>query len=355
MKTDGDNVLEIEDLHVHFHTEEGQVRAVDGISFVIPRGKVMALVGESGCGKSVTSLAILRLIKKPGSVEGGTVRFRPRDQDPFDIAALDEGADQLFQLRGGSISLIHQEPMSALSPVHTIGDQICETILLHKDISPADAKLLAVELLGKVGIPNPEERIWQYPFELSGGMRQRAVIAMALICNPEILIADEPTTALDVTIQAQILDLIRDYQNEHGTSALLITHDLGVVAQLSDRVAVMYLGRIVEEADVRTIMRSPRHPYTMGLLQSLPSFASSKQRLSSIAGSVPSLAERPSGCAFHPRCPFAEPGVCDQDPSPELRQLSEGHTVACVRAEEIHAEHSTRSTQPKSPQGRVTS
>jgi oligopeptide/dipeptide ABC transporter ATP-binding protein len=300
----------------------------------------MALVGESGCGKSVTSLAILRLIKKPGSIAGGTIRFRPRDQDTFDIAALAEGADQLFQLRGGSISLIHQEPMSALSPVHTIGDQICETILLHQDIGPADAERLAVDLLGKVGIPDPEKRISQYPFELSGGMRQRAVIAIALVCSPEILIADEPTTALDVTIQAQILDLIRDYQRQHGTSALLITHDLGVVAQLADRVAVMYLGRIVEEADVRTIMRSPQHPYTMGLLQSLPSLVSSKRRLSSIAGSVPSLAERPVGCAFHPRCPYAKPGLCDQAPIPELRALGDNHTVACTRAEEIDAEHS---------------
>jgi len=331
-----DNVLEIDDLRVYFYTEEGQVRAVDGVSFAIPRGEIMALVGESGCGKSVTSFSILRLIQKPGRIEGGVIRFLPKSSDPVDIAALPEDSDRLFDLRGGSISMIYQEPMTALSPVHTIGNQICEAILLHQDVNPEEAEDIAVEMLGRVGIPNPAERIAQYPFEMSGGMRQRAVIAMALVCNPEILIADEPTTALDVTLQAQIMSLIKQLQRELGTSTLLITHDLGVVAQLADRVAVMYLGRIVEQADVRTIMKSPQHPYTMGLLESLPSLALAKERLPSISGSVPSLAELPPGCSFHPRCPHAEPGRCDVGDAPELLSVEKNHEVACLRIGEIH-------------------
>ena len=335
--TERDSVLEIEDLRVYFYTEEGQVRAVDGVSFAIPRGEIMALVGESGCGKSVTSFSILRLIQKPGRIEGGVIRFLPKDCEPVDIAALPENSDRLFDLRGGSISMIYQEPMTALSPVHTIGNQICEAILLHQEVDPEEAEKIAVEMLGRVGIPNPAERIAQYPFEMSGGMRQRAVIAMALVCNPEILIADEPTTALDVTIQAQIMGLIKELQRELGTSTLLITHDLGVVAQLADRVAVMYLGRIVEQADVRTIMKSPQHPYTMGLLESLPSLALDKERLPSISGSVPSLAELPPGCSFHPRCPHAEPGRCDVGDAPELLPVNGDHGVACLRIGEIHA------------------
>ena len=336
-ETASDNVLEIEDLRVYFYTEEGQVRAVDGVSFAIPRGKIMALVGESGCGKSVTSFSILRLIQKPGKIEGGSIRFFPKDGDPIDIAALEEKSDRLFQLRGGSISMIYQEPMTALSPVHTIGNQICEAILLHQDVDSKEAEGIAVEMLGRVGIPNPGERIAQYPFEMSGGMRQRAVIAMALVCNPEILIADEPTTALDVTIQAQIMNLIKQLQRELGTSTLLITHDLGVVAQLADRVAVMYMGRVVEQADVRTTMKSPRHPYTMGLLKSLPSLALSKERLPSISGTVPSLTELPPGCPFHPRCPYADPICYDSEDAPALLPVGKEHSVACLRVGEIGA------------------
>ena len=332
-----ESVLEIDDLRVYFYTEEGQVRAVDGVSFALPRGEIMALVGESGCGKSVTSFSILRLIQKPGRIEGGAIRFFPKEGEPVDIVALSEKSDRLFELRGGSISMIYQEPMTALSPVHTIGNQICEAILLHQDVNSEEAERIAVEMLGRVGIPNPAERIGQYPFEMSGGMRQRAVIAMALVCNPEILIADEPTTALDVTLQAQIMGLIKELQRELGTSTLLITHDLGVVAQLADRVAVMYLGRIVEQADVRTIMKAPRHPYTMGLLESLPSLALDKERLPSIAGNVPSLAELPPGCSFHPRCPYAESGRCDVGEAPELLSVNGDHTVACLRVGEIHA------------------
>ena len=332
-----DNVLEIEDLRVSFYTEEGEVRAVDGVSFSIPRGSIVGLVGESGCGKSVTCYSVLRLIQSPGEIKGGSIRFNPNNGDSVEITGLDEQDDALYDLRGGAISMIFQEPMTALSPVHTIGDQICEAIMLHGEHREEQAKEIAAEMLDKVGIPNPRSRLDQYPFEMSGGMRQRVVIAMALACEPEVLIADEPTTALDVTIQAQIIRLIKSLQRDLGTSTLLITHDLGVVAQLVDHVAVMYLGRIVEQGDVRTVMKDPRHPYTMGLLESLPGLALDKERLPSIEGSVPSLAERPPGCAFHPRCPHAEVGVCDRGAPPVLQQIGAGRTVACLRLEEIHA------------------
>ena len=329
------HVLQISDLQVYFYTEEGEVRAVDGVSFEMKRGRIMALVGESGCGKSVTSYSILRLIQNPGKIMGGNIRFFPKDAPEIDVTALPEDSDDLYDLRGGKISMIFQEPMTALSPVHTVGNQICEAILLHQDVTKQEAEQMAIDMLAKVGIPGPEQRIRQYPFEMSGGMRQRVVIAMALVCNPEILIADEPTTALDVTIQAQIMGLIKELQRDLGTSTLLITHDLGVVAQLADDVAVMYLGRIVEQANVQTIMKSPRHPYTQGLLKSLPSLAMDKARLPSIEGSVPSLTELPPGCPFHPRCPEAERGECDVGEPPVLKDLADGHRVACVRVEEV--------------------
>ncbi len=380
-----DTVLEVDDLRVYFYTEEGEVRAVDGVSFAMRRGRIMAIVGESGCGKSVTSYSILRLIQKPGKIMGGRVLFYPAARGiacekptpnpskegnwregeaphlegaqptaapllggagggfsaapvtPIDITALSEKSDELFHLRGGQISMIFQEPMTALSPVHTVGNQICEAILLHQDVSKAEARQKAIEMLGKVGIPGPEKRIDQYPFEMSGGMRQRVVIAMALVCNPEILIADEPTTALDVTIQAQVMGLMKGLQRDLGTSTLLITHDLGVVGQLADDVAVMYLGRIVEQGDVRTIMKHSRHPYTMGLLKSLPSLAMAKDKLPSIDGSVPSLTEIPPGCPFHPRCPYAEKGRCDVGGPPATEALTGTHDVACLRVHEIGA------------------
>ncbi len=239
--------LTIENLQTFFFTEEGQIPAVNGVSFTLARGRVLALVGESGCGKSVTSYSILRLIRPPGKIVGGKIVFHPLKGEPIDIAALDEKSNALYRVRGGHVSMIFQEPMTALSPVHTVGNQICEAILLHQDVSEAKARDLAVGMLRKVGIPGAERRIDQYPHEMSGGMRQRVVIAMALVCNPEVLIADEPTTALDVTIQAQILKLIKDLQRESGTSVIFITHDLGVVAQVADDVAVMYLGRVVEK------------------------------------------------------------------------------------------------------------
>jgi oligopeptide/dipeptide ABC transporter ATP-binding protein len=330
-----DTVLDVSDLRVYFYTEEGEIRAVDGVSFAMKRGRITALVGESGCGKSVTSYSILRLIQKPGKIMGGTITFYPKGQESIDITALDEKSEALFDLRGGKISMIFQEPMTALSPVHTVGNQICEAILLHQDVTNEQARAKAIEMLSKVGIPGPEKRIDQYPFEMSGGMRQRVVIAMALVCDPEILIADEPTTALDVTIQAQIMGLMKGLQRDLGTSTLLITHDLGVVAQLADDVAVMYLGRIVERGTVREIMKDARHPYTRALLKSLPSLSMDKSRLPSIEGSVPSLTEIPPGCPFHPRCPSAKDGLCNTGSPPVLEDIAENRAAACVRLKDL--------------------
>jgi oligopeptide/dipeptide ABC transporter ATP-binding protein len=332
-----DHVLEVSDLRTHFFTDEGVgLPAVDGVSFKIPRGQTLALVGESGCGKSVTSYSLLRLIQPPGRIVGGQIRLRSTRRDPLDLAALSDDDERLFQVRGGLVSMIFQEPMTALSPVHTVGAQIMEAILLHQDVTPAQARATAIDMLKRVGVSAPERRVDQYPHELSGGMRQRAVIAMALVCRPELLIADEPTTALDVTIQAQILGLIKTMQAELGCSVLLITHDLGVVAQTADEVAVMYLGRIVEHGPVREVIKNPRHPYTQGLMRSLPGFNRGARRLASIPGTVPSLHAIPPGCPFHPRCEFAVKGRCDVGGPPPTQTLADGRHVACVRAEELH-------------------
>jgi peptide/nickel transport system ATP-binding protein len=333
-----DPVLEVRDLRVTFHTEEGEIRAVNGVNFTLPRGKVLALVGESGCGKSVTSYSVLRLIRAPGKISGGQILYRPEKGKPIDIAALNEKSPELYEVRGGAISMIFQEPMTALSPVHTVGNQICEAILLHQPLNKAQARDKAIEMLKKVGIPGAERRFDQYPHEMSGGMRQRVVIAMALVCDPDILIADEPTTALDVTIQAQILKLIKNLQRERGTSVLFITHDLGVVAQMADEVAVMYLGRVVERASVRQVLKTPLHPYTEGLLRSLPSQSAAGGRLPSIKGTVPSLTKVPAGCPFHPRCEHAVPGICDVGEAPPLRDFPGNRQSACLRVEEIHPE-----------------
>ena len=338
-RADGELLLEVSDLRTHFLGDEGAVRAVDGVSFTMRRGQILALVGESGCGKSVTAYSILRLIQPPGQIVGGSIVLHPRGgKPPIDILKLRENDDLLYHVRGGLAAMIFQEPMSALSPVHTIGDQIAEAILLHRNVTKKQATARAAEMLTKVGIPNPDVRLRQYPHELSGGMRQRVVIAMALACDPELLIADEPTTALDVTIQAQVLGLLKKLQRESGAGVLLITHDMGVVAQTADEVAVMYLGRIVERGSVRQIFASPRHPYTMGLLKSLPSRAVRGRRLPSIPGSVPSIANLPPGCPFHPRCPYAVRGLCDVGSPPPLEAIESGHDVACVRAREIQAE-----------------
>jgi oligopeptide/dipeptide ABC transporter ATP-binding protein len=327
--------LEIRDLVTGFDTEDGFVRAVDGLNLTLQRGRVLAVVGESGCGKSVTAYSILRLIRPPGRLAGGAIVFHPREGPPVDLAALAENSTALQAVRGGRIGMIFQEPLSALSPVHTIGNQIGESLLLHRGVSPAEARRLSAAMLAKVGLPFAERRLDQYPHELSGGMRQRVVIAMALVCEPEILIADEPTTALDVTIQAQILHLIKERQTAHRTSVLFITHDLGVVAQMADEVAVMYLGRVVEAGPVREVLRNPRHPYTRGLLRSRPGSAVPGATLTTIEGSVPPLHAIPSGCAFHPRCPHAKPGLCDAGAAPPLKTLTSEHATACLRAEEI--------------------
>ncbi len=331
-------MLDVKNLKVYFYTEEGEVRAVNDVSFSVKRNRILAIVGESGCGKSVTSYSVLRLIQPPGKIMDGEIIFNPHGHDSYDILKLGAKSKDLYNLRGGDISMIFQEPMTALSPVLTIGNQVMEAVLLHQKVDKKTAYANVVEMFGKVGIPGPEKRMKQYPFELSGGMRQRVVIAMALVCNPKLLIADEPTTALDVTIQAQIMKLIASLLYRMGSSMILITHDLGVVAQMADDVAVMYLGRIVEEAEAYSLLKNPRHPYTVGLLESLPGLHAKNEKLPSIKGSVPSLTQIPPGCPFHPRCPYFKPGLCDVGEPPALSEV-EGHgRVACLRVAEVTKE-----------------
>ncbi len=338
-------VLQIKDLRVRFQTEAGSVDAVDGISLRIGRGRILGLVGESGCGKSVTSMSILRLIRPPGKIIGGSIHLCAKDgEHTVEVLGLSENAKALYDVRGGVASMIFQEPMTALSPVHTVGNQVCEAILTHQKVSKVEAEKRAVEMLAKVGIPNPASRLKQYPFEFSGGMRQRVMIAMALVCNPGLLIADEPTTALDVTIQAQILQLIQKVRDDLGAGVLLITHDLGVVAQTADDVAVMYLGRIVERGSVHDVLKNPIHPYTQGLLASLPGLNTDQHRLQSIKGSVPAAGQRPPGCPFHPRCPHHKSGVCDVGAPPPLDNRTEQHAAACLRWREIAVETKANKT-----------
>jgi peptide/nickel transport system ATP-binding protein len=319
-------LLEVADLQTHFFTRDGVVRAVDGVSFSIAAGETLAVVGESGCGKSVTALSILRLIASPpGRIVGGKVVFEGRD-----LLALSE--DEMRSVRGDAISMIFQEPMTSLNPALTIGRQIAESLVLHRGLSQGDALAKAIELLRKVRMPEPERRLRQYPHELSGGMRQRVMIAIALVCGPRLLIADEPTTALDVTIQAQILELMRELARETGAAIILITHDLGVVAEMAQRVVVMYGGRKVEEAPVETLFAHPRHPYTAGLLGSMPHLGDSLRdgairRLVEIPGIVPSLTGETSGCLFAPRCPRAILR-CTQE-VPPLVAHGAGQSSAC--------------------------
>jgi peptide/nickel transport system ATP-binding protein len=322
-------LLEVSRLQTHFRTPDGVVRAVDGVSFTIDAGETVALVGESGCGKSVTSMSILRLIPEPPGRIAGSVRFQGRE-------LLELPEQEMRALRGNEISMIFQEPMTSLNPVLTVGRQIGETLRLHQGLGPREAEAKAVEMLSLVGIPVPERRVREYPHQLSGGMRQRVMIAMALACNPKLLIADEPTTALDVTIQAQILDLMRDLKRRLGSAILLITHDLGVVAEMAERVVVMYAGRKVEEGAVREIFRRPLHPYTQGLLGAVPRLGSSvgaqgRSRLVEIPGLVPSLREPIVGCAFAGRCPFVT-DIC-RSVAPAVEDKGAGHLVACHYAE----------------------
>ena len=318
-----DNLLEVRGLKTHFATDRGLFRAVDGISFNVPRGRTIGLVGESGCGKSVTSLSVMGLVASPGKVEADAVLFDDRD-------VLKLSADERRRLRGGKMSMIFQEPMTSLNPVHTVGQQIVEAILAHSAMTPKAARERAIEMLELVRIPSAAQRIDDFPHNMSGGMRQRVMIAMALSCEPALLIADEPTTALDVTIQAQILDLLGDLQRRLGMAILIITHDLGVIAEVADQVLVMYAGRIVESADVNDLFADPQHPYTIGLLGSIPRIDVDRKRLATIEGTVPSPNNQPAGCRFAPRCPFAD-RRCALEPPP-LRDIAPGHQVACWKA-----------------------
>ncbi|MGP3960684.1 ABC transporter ATP-binding protein [Nonomuraea sp. 3N208] len=302
-----DVLLEIEDLRTHFLLDDGDVRAVDGVDLTVRRGETLAIVGESGCGKSVMARSILRLVDRPGQIVGGRITLH-RDGGPVELVGADRKV--LRQVRWRDIAMVFQEPMASLSLVHTIGSQIVEAVRLHENVGKAAARRRAIEMLERVGIPMPQRRVDSYPFELSGGMRQRAMIAMALACRPGLLIADEPTTALDVTTQAQILDLLADLQEEFGMAIMLITHDLGVAAQVADSMAVMYLGRVVEYGPAERVLGEPRHPYTRALLRSLPRLGR-RTRLSAIKGMVPPPYARPEGCAFHPRCDSVLAGRCE--------------------------------------------
>lgn len=329
-------LLEVSDLKIHFFTDEGVVKAVDGVDLTIETGKTLCIVGESGCGKSVTSRAFLQIIRSPGRLVSGEMLYhRPHPSGgstTIDLATLDPKGKEIRQIRGKEISMIFQEPMTSLSLMHTIGDQIIETIRLHEYVSKQEARNRAIEMLRQVSIPKPERLVDEYPFRLSGGMRQRAMIAMALACNPQLLIADEPTTALDVTTQAQILDLMLELQEQYNMALLFITHDLGVVAEIADDVAVMYLGKIVERADVDTIFNAPKHPYTQALLNSIPKLAMRRDDLDPIKGMVPSPFRRPSGCPFHPRCSQRFDACSHVVPTATL--LQENHTVRCLLYEE---------------------
>lgn len=317
-------LLEVRGLKTYYYTEDGIVRAVDGVDFEVYPGEVLGLVGESGCGKSVTSLSIMRLISKPGRVDAGEILLDGEN-------LLDFPEEEMIKVRGNRISMIFQQPQTALNPVFRIGDQLSEVLSVHQDLGKEAGRKRAVELLRMVGVPDPERRVDAYPHELSGGMAQRVMIAMALACVPELLIADEPTTALDVTIQAQILDLMRAMRKEMGTSVILITHDLGVVAEMAERVAVMYAGEIVEQTDVNTLFDEPLHPYTQGLIGSIPVLGEIKERLDVIPGSVPNLVNLPPGCRFAPRCQarFKYNLTICTEVKPDLTEVKLGHKVRC--------------------------
>ncbi len=323
-----DELLEVRNLITEFDTDEGRVRAVDDVSFSVRQGETLGIVGESGCGKSVTALSIMRLLPQPmGKIVGGEILFEQQDLIHIPLS-------QMEQIRGARISMVFQEPMTALNPVHTIGKQLTEVLLLHKEISKTQAIRDSIEILDRVGIPSPDVRMMEYPHQLSGGMRQRVVIAMALACKPDLLIADEPTTALDVTIQAQILELIKELQQDMGMSVILITHDLGVIAETCSEVVVMYAGKIAEKGSVFNLFDNPRHPYTRGLLASIPTLETEpKSRLSTIEGMVPGLMDLPPGCRFENRCPYSEPQCSEKSPTMESNQ--DAQDVSCFRWRDI--------------------
>lgn len=336
-------LIEVKDLRTYFHLTEGTVKAVDGVNFTIERGKTLGVVGESGCGKSVTARSILRTVRPPGRIVSGEILYHREivggsgtaQFETIDLARLDPEGAEIRSIRGNEIAMIFQEPMSSLSPVHTIGDQITEGIMLHRQVNKRDARELAIEMLRRVGMPQPSRTVDRYRHQLSGGMRQRAMIALALSCRPSLLIADEPTTALDVTTQAQILELMLDIQEEFGMAIMFITHDLGVIAEMADDVVVMYLGEEVEQADVDTIFYNPKHPYTRALLRSIPRVDQQVEALETIRGMVPDPYHIPTGCRFHPRCPHYMPSKCDPPP---LIEVDEGHVARCARVYDIEAQ-----------------
>lgn len=321
--TSSRGLLSVENLQTHFRTMDGVVKAVDGVSFDIPQGASVGIVGESGCGKSVTSLSIMRLVERPGWIAGGRILFRGKD-----LASISD--EEMRKIRGDDITMVFQEPMTSLNPVYTIGDQVAEVIRVHRSgVHRREAMSRAVELLNMVGIPNAERRVKEYPHNFSGGQRQRVMIAMALANDPDLLILDEPTTALDVTIQAQILELVKDLQNRVNTAVMLITHDLGVVAEMSQRIIVMYAGRVVEDGDALSVLKDPLHPYTKGLLASIPSLGLKGQRLNVIQGSVPNPLRMPAGCKFAPRCPYVMAKCTIDEPSLAAPPGHQARTVRC--------------------------
>jgi len=327
-QSESEIILEIKNLEVSFKTDEGQVTAVDGVSLTLKSGQTLGIVGESGSGKSVTCASIMRLLPKYASMTG-EITLHQKDKSRVEITSLKSTSRKMCAIRGGEVAMIFQEPMSSFSPVHTIGNQIDEAILTHRNVSKQEAREIAIDMLDQVGISNPAERYGQYPFELSGGMRQRAMIAVALSSNPGLLIADEPTTALDVTIQAQVLDLMKDLKEKRGMGMIFITHNMGVIAQIADEIAVMYLGRVVEQGPKKEIFKNPKHPYTVNLLNAIPRIGKAKnQRLTAIEGQTPSPSERPSGCAFHPRCLKMIAGRCDVD-IPQRIRVGGDHSVEC--------------------------
>ncbi len=314
-------LLEVKDLKTYFYTDEGVVKSVDGVSFSVDKGETLGVVGESGCGKSITSMSIMQLIGKPGKIVNGEIDFKGEN-------LLNKDKEEMRKIRGKEIAMIFQEPMTSLNPVYTVGQQIMEAVLIHEDMTKEQARERAIQMLDLVKIPDAEKRLNSYPHEFSGGMRQRVMIAMALSCNPEFLICDEPTTALDVTIQAQILNLINELKEKTGTAVMMITHDLGVISEVADNVMVMYAGQVVEYTDVDTVFEKPLHPYTQGLINCIPKLGGQEEKLSTIKGMVPSFNDMPEGCLFCPRCEYAK-DICRKE-RPELVDL-DGHQVRCFK------------------------
>ena len=329
-----DNLLEVKNLKISFKTDEGIITAVDGIDFSVKRGQTLGIVGESGSGKSVSTWSIMRLLPKNSIIDkNSSIKFQRKSGKVVEITKLKSNSRELRKIRGGEVALIFQEPMSSFSPVYTIGNQIMEAVLQHRDVTKEEAQEIAIDMLDRVGISNPRQRFMQYPFELSGGMRQRAMIAVALSMNPSLLIADEPTTSLDVTIQAQILELMNELQEDLGMSIIFITHNLGVIAQVADEIEVMYLGKILERGTTKDIIHEPKHPYTQALLKAIPRLDRIGERLTAISGDIPSPLSRPTGCPFYTRCDKVIPGVCDVT-MPSATELSDTHTVYCFLHEE---------------------